>query len=296
MNSSTNKSRTLINIIGLPLILFVVYQGGVLFHLFVSFIMFLSIKEMDQLMKIKSYSINVIFLYSMIPIMFFSNKLYFNFMYPILNIKFATLDFLWPENFVFHLVKMDFIGIIIFLVVCIWEIFRFKNNPIENIAITLFALIWIVFFLDMFISIRNYYCNGFHFTLCILLSVWACDSAAFFFGSKFGKKKILPKISPNKTWIGTIAGYFFALLTVYSFSIIFLFLNFTILDVFILGTIFGVIGQLGDFFESLIKRELNVKDSGTILQGHGGVLDRFDSMFFVIPSFYVYILYKYPLF
>ena len=148
----------------------------------------------------------------------------------------------------------------------------------------------------MFVSIRNY---GFQLSLCMLLSVWACDSAAFYFGSKFGKKKILPRISPNKTWLGTIAGYLSAILMVCLFencyNVSFDCNIFTYFDILILGTIFGGIGQLGDFFESMIKRELNVKDSGTILRGHGGVLDRFDSLFFVIPTFYLFLLYKFPI-
>ena len=133
----------------------------------------------------------------------------------------------------------------------------------------------------------------------MLLSVWACDSAAFYFGSKFGNKKILPHISPNKTWVGTFAGYLSAILFVFLFQVFyksFFDCNiFTYSDVLILGTIFGIVGQLGDFFESMIKRELNIKDSGTILQGHGGVLDRFDSLLFVIPTFYLFLLYKFPI-
>ena len=66
---------------------------------------------------------------------------------------------------------------------------------------------------------------------------------------------------------------------------------FTFFDILILGTIFGIIGQLGDFFESMIKREFSIKDSGTLLRGHGGVLDRFDSLLFVLPTFYLYIQY-----
>ena len=129
---------------------------------------------------------------------------------------------------------------------------------------------------------------------CMFLSVWSCDSAAFFFGSKFGKKKILSKISPNKTWVGTLAGYLSSILVVFLFESYNFFnvvgYEFTFIDIFIMGSIFGGIGQLGDFFESMIKREIGVKDSGTLLQGHGGILDRFDSLFFVIPSFYIYII------
>ena len=127
----------------------------------------------------------------------------------------------------------------------------------------------------------------------VFLSVWVCDSAAFIVGTKIGKKKIAPLISPNKTWEGTIAGYIFSVLFIY-FLVTSELLNindytFTIYDILIMGSIVGVIGQLGDLFESMIKRKFNVKDSGTLLQGHGGVLDRFDSLLFVIPAFYVYI-------
>ena len=115
--------------------------------------------------------------------------------------------------------KIDFIGIVIILIILIWEIFRSKKAPFENIAATIFGLIWIVSFLDISVSIRNYHINGYEFTLCMLLSVWACDSAAFYFGSKFGNKKILPHISPNKTWVGTFAVYLSDILFVFLFQV-----------------------------------------------------------------------------
>ena len=301
MNTNKNKSRTLINLLGLPSVLFIVYQGGILFQLFICLVMFLALKEFSNLMKIKSYSINSSFLYFIIPITLFSNTSFFNnFIYNSFDNKFGGHNPIgWSVDFIVHLMKMDFIGILIILIIFIWEIFRVKKTPFENIAATIFALIWIISFLDMSISIRNYHFNGYEFTLCMLLSVWACDSAAFYFGSKFGNKKILPQISPNKTWVGTFAGYLSATLIVFLFEIFyksFLDCNiFTYFDILILGTIFGIIGQLGDFFESMIKRELNIKDSGTILQGHGGVLDRFDSLLFVIPAFYLFLLYKFPI-
>ena len=130
-------------------------------------------------------------------------------------------------------------------------------------------------------------------TLVMFLSVWLCDTAAFFFGSKFGVKKILPTISPKKTWVGTVSGFISVL--IFNFillkSNIFMHLNynFTISDVFVFGLIFGVIGQIGDFVESMIKRQFNIKDSGTILRGHGGFLDRMDSLILVAPCYYLYL-------
>jgi len=189
-------------------------------------------------------------------------------------------------------------AIIVVLIIFHIEIFRIKKNPVENISITLFGLVWIIIFLGNIILIRNHH-GGLQLTLCMFFSVWACDSAAFYFGSKFGKQKILPNISPNKTWMGTIAGYLSSLFVVY-FAVHFNFFTdiefgFKFIDIIIMGTIFGIVGQLGDFFESMIKRDLGVKDSGTLLQGHGGVLDRFDSLLFVIPTLLIYLYYKFPL-
>ena len=130
-------------------------------------------------------------------------------------------------------------------------------------------------------------------TLVMFLSIWICDTLAFVVGSKFGEKKILPSISPKKTWVGTIAGFLSVLIfnfLLFKFDVFAqLNYNFTFLDVLNFGIIFGIIGQFGDFFESLIKRQVGVKDSGFLLQGHGGVLDRMDSLILASPCFYLYI-------
>ena len=275
MNKAKNKSRTLINLIGLPSILFIVYQGGLIFKLFLCLVMFLAIIEFSELMNIKGYSINKLFLFSFIPV--FISDIYL--------LLFS----------IYHITNTSLI-IVYALILFIWEIFRSKNTPLENIALTIFGSVWIIYNLHLFNCIREYHFHGLTLTLLMLLSVWSCDSAAFYFGSKFGKKKILPLVSPNKTWIGTIAGFLSAILIAYIFGYLFPQLNLKYYDILIFGTIIGIVGQIGDFFESMIKRELNVKDSGTILQGHGGVLDRFDSLFFVIPLFYLYLLFRFPSF
>ena len=273
MNIFKNKKqRTLINLIGFPLILFIVYQENYLFPLFFFLVSVLSIKEFIDLGNLKDYSINSIFLYALSILIFFPK--YFKFVDTILDIN------------IFY--------ILIILFVSIWEIFRFKRKPFANVSLTILGLVWIILFLSKAIDIRDIV-GGRELILCMFLSVWSCDSAAFYFGSKFGKKKILPQISPNKTWVGTLAGYFSSLLIVSLFvrfdAFSMIKYSFEVKDIIILGSIFGIIGQLGDFFESMFKREIDVKDSGTILQGHGGVLDRFDSLLFVIPSLYLYVEY-----
>jgi len=279
MNLLKNKKqRTLINLIGFPLILFVVYQGSFLFDLFFFIVAILSIKELNELAKLKDYSINTLFLYVSAIFIFFSE--YFKNEFPI----------------IYNVINdVNYLHISIFIFVLIWEIFRFKRKPLLNVSLTILGFVWIIIFLSKAILIREIALGGYELILCMFLSVWSCDSAAFYFGSRFGKKKILPQISPNKTWVGTIAGYIFSLLIVYLFVYLKFFdvisYSFEFKDIFILATIFGAIGQMGDFFESMFKREVDVKDSGTLLQGHGGVLDRFDSLLFVIPSLYVYVQY-----
>ena len=148
------------------------------------------------------------------------------------------------------------------------------------------------------ILIRDIESFGFELILIMFISVWACDSFAFIFGKYFGKMKIWPSISPNKTWLGTTMGLVSSILSVYifyrygdkfgfNFQKIKTILNMN--DVISLGIIFGGVGQLGDFFESLLKREVGIKDSSKILKGHGGILDRFDSILLVAPSLYIYI-------
>ena len=116
-----------------------------------------------------------------------------------------------------------------------------------------------------------------------------------FMGSKFGKKKIFPKVSPNKTWLGALSGYLFTLLFLYLFVLLNEAYNFNIplllSDIILLSFIFGVISQFGDYIESYIKRKFNVKDSGKILQGHGGMLDRLDSLILVAPFFVLYLMF-----
>jgi len=125
---------------------------------------------------------------------------------------------------------------------------------------------------------------------CIL---WTGDSFAYFIGKSIGRHKLAPAVSPKKTWEGAIAGFLFSILAAvachYSFVP-----QISLMDSAILGTLVGVLGQIGDLGESIIKRAANVKDSGGILPGHGGILDRIDSLLFGAPAMYYYLFFFRP--
>ncbi|CCO25187.1 phosphatidate cytidylyltransferase [Maridesulfovibrio hydrothermalis] len=121
--------------------------------------------------------------------------------------------------------------------------------------------------------------------LFVMISASASDTAAFYAGTHFGKKKIWPKVSPKKSWAGSIGGFIGCIICCTIYGIIFG--HAPVLSWIVLAASLNVAAQMGDFFESALKRKLEIKDSGKILPGHGGVLDRIDSLVLVIP---VYIL------
>ena len=118
-----------------------------------------------------------------------------------------------------------------------------------------------------------------YFVVAMLASIWICDTAAFFVGRKFGRHKISVKISPNKSWEGAIAG-FIAAIAVWLLARVYIgeLEEVSLTTAIAMGLIVGILGQVGDFAESMLKRDAGVKDSSTLIPGHGGVLDRIDSI------------------
>jgi len=107
------------------------------------------------------------------------------------------------------------------------------------------------------------------------------------------EKKIIPRVSPNKTWLGSICGFIGSFIVPLIFHSYYPIEGFLLFDYLLCGFIFGLFGQLGDLFESLLKREVNIKDTSNILHGHGGVLDRFDSLSFASPVLLIFLIIKY---
>ena len=181
------------------------------------------------------------------------------------------------------------LGIIpLIIMLPILEIVIRKNHSIENIAHTFLGIIYIAVpfsLLNLIVSPSHNYNSGMLLFLFIVL--WANDSGAYITGSLLGKHKLIEQISPNKTWEGAIGGAILAILAGLISSYYFELFSYT--HAIILSALITIAGIFGDLTESLIKRTYHIKDSGKFLPGHGGLLDRFDSMLFAAPIFYFYI-------
>ena len=171
-----------------------------------------------------------------------------------------------------------------------YEYFKLIKNKsyftITNILLGFFWISSIAWLIPIYQSL------SYKFILVIFFAVWITDSFAFIMGRQFGKKKILPSVSPNKTWVGSISGLLSSMLFIF---LIFHYYNifpsdFTFLNILVIGFITGFFSQIGDFLESYFKRQLEVKDSSNLLLGHGGFLDRFDSLFIVSIVMYIHLL------
>ena len=165
--------------------------------------------------------------------------------------------------------------------------FRRQDNSqaIVGISTTLFGILYISWFFSFLIKIR-YLPQGQGYLIAILLITKSSDIGAYLIGSKFGKHKLIPRISPNKSVEGSLGGLVFSSATAVVGRA---FLGFSYVHAALLGLALGILAELGDLSESLIKRDCKVKDSGILFPGMGGVLDLIDSLLFTAPVFYFYM-------
>lgn len=262
-------SRVLVALVGIPLIVGLCLIGKIPFLIFVLLIGLIAFYEFSGMLKNKnSYANRIIGSVSVLLI--------------ILNEYYHFLDY-----HVFF--------VLIILTLLLTELFRNKSSAINNLGSTLLGIFYIGFFAASILNVREFYSasaftysQGGYLILSILVSIWLCDSAAYFIGSAYGLHKLMPRVSPKKSWEGAIAGFIFAVIgLVVAKSIVLDFLS--MFDAIVIGIIVGIFGQIGDLVESLIKRDANVKDSSAIIPGHGGIFDRFDSLLFTAPIVYLYL-------
>lgn len=177
--------------------------------------------------------------------------------------------------------------------VFLFELYRNLPNPFTNVAFTFFGLLYVA----VPFALLNYLPNpgftpGVHMHNIVLgffFLVWVNESGAYLVGSSIGKNRLFERVSPKKTWEGTVGGGVLCMITAWIISIFFTELN--IINWLVMGALVVVFSTYGDLFESMFKRSIKAKDSGSILPGHGGILDRFDGVIMAVPFVYVYLLW-----
>ena len=164
---------------------------------------------------------------------------------------------------------------------------KYPINFIQKFDICVRYLLFSFTFLILLPFVNGVYEQSVILTLIIL--IWVNDSFAFFVGKNLGKRKLFESVSPKKTVEGFFGGVLFSLIAAFILSYFCDFLSLT--NLIVISLIAAILGTAGDLVESKFKRQANTKDSGTIMPGHGGILDRLDSLLFVAPFVYLYIHY-----
>ncbi|MBK9358661.1 MAG: phosphatidate cytidylyltransferase [Bacteroidales bacterium] len=187
-----------------------------------------------------------------------------------------------------NLLLVNFLILPLLLIV---ELFRKSTSPFLNSALGLLGMLWIILPLSLLNGFFNH-SDGPKWLhsgalLGFFLILWIYDSGAYIFGSLFGRHPMLERISPKKSWEGFIGGSAAGLLTAYMVSASFI--EFSVLQWILIGIVIIVFGTFGDLVESMLKRSSGVKDSGSILPGHGGILDRFDAVLLAAPAVFILI-------
>jgi phosphatidate cytidylyltransferase len=186
-----------------------------------------------------------------------------------------------------HYSVLSFYGFYVVLVL-ISELFRKKENPLHNWAYFILGQIMVALPFSLLPFIL--YIDGYQpiLLLALFVTIWVNDTGAYLFGVRFGKHRLFERISPKKSWEGFIGGALTALLSGYIFSLFLTSLN--IVEWFVFSEIIVIFATFGDLLESMLKRTVNVKDSGDVIPGHGGILDRFDSLLLATPVIFMYLI------
>ncbi len=175
--------------------------------------------------------------------------------------------------------------------VALFYLFRIDDLKVAapECALTLAGFLYVPLLLGHLILMRNL-SHGVQLIFLLFLLVMSGDTGAYYVGRSLGRRKLYPLVSPNKSVEGALGGLAGSLLGAVIAGRTF-FPELTMGDCFLMALVIGPLGQMGDLFESLLKRSFGVKDSGTIIPGHGGILDRLDSILFAAPALYYYARY-----
>ncbi|URN85344.1 phosphatidate cytidylyltransferase [Acetobacterium wieringae] len=261
---SSMKTRIWTGVIGLPLLIFILYTGGFILVVGVSILAFVGTMEYTRAInKMIRPKMNVVLMIILTVMLMVTIKLDYYFLMPVL--------------------------LVAFIIIFCYEILS-GNAGIERGSATLMGLIYVpIMFghLFLFETVNK----GPYYMWLIFVIAFTTDTAAYFIGKSIGNRKIAPLISPKKTIAGSVGGVVVATLcTILYGTILSSYFSFVLpWYLYLVVGVFGSIaGQCGDLTASMIKRKAKIKDFGTILPGHGGILDRFDSILFIIPLIYIF--------
>ncbi|HTP10724.1 MAG TPA: phosphatidate cytidylyltransferase [Anaerolineae bacterium] len=262
------KTRLISALILLPIGIAVILIGGGLFDLAMAFIFTLAVYEFVQLMKAGKFAPNLIFAVAFVWVLLLDAVL------PRLAISRPALALL-------------------LIAALTWQMRHREGSPTANWALTVAGGVYLGVAGAHFILIRQLN-NGEWWLLLALAGTWLADSGAYLIGRKFGVHKMTPALSPKKSWEGLAGGVVFGVICDALLAVVLsLALNISIpwWAGAVLGLIGALIGVLGDLSISMIKREVGAKDTGHIIPGHGGVLDRLDSLLFTMIVSYYFIVW-----
>ncbi len=285
---SNLTQRILVAAIGIPIVIYVTFKPYSLLGLIIIFAL-VAVHEFYGLAKMKGFVPQVIAGMVLTACIIFS---FAQFRLPVHS----------PSTGLLPIVLIA--GLIVTMLL---ELFKGYPNPFVQVCITLAGALYLGLGLGGLYGVHEYFYihaavqplasdpnvitgQAAFFLIAMLASIWICDSAAFTVGRKLGRHKIAERVSPNKTWEGAIAGLIAAILVwILARAYVPGLEEVSLSTAIAMGMIVGVLGQIGDFAESMLKRDAGVKDSSTLIPGHGGVLDRLDSILFVAPITFFYL-------
>ena len=258
--------RVISAMVGIPIVIGSVYYGGPWYALFLLLVVNLGAYEYNHLLRNKGYSGYTLLSFCGVSLF-------------IVSFYYERFDLIYP------------LIMVLFFFLFIVALFNMNKMSLADSALSLWGIIYIGG-MGGYLLLLRMLPEGAIYTYILLAGVWIHDTFAYFIGMKWGMHKFAPNISPNKSVEGSLAGIIGTIAIFFSVSILFPgLIPANPGQAIILALGISVFAQLGDLFESALKRQLKVKDSGNIIPGHGGILDRFDSLLLTAPLVYYFALF-----
>ncbi|MGW6380666.1 phosphatidate cytidylyltransferase [Peribacillus butanolivorans] len=256
------KQRIITAVVAAAIFIPIVILGGIPFLLLVYLLASIGLYELMKMKNMRVVSFEASLSHILLWVLLLPNE----------NTAFLA-------NINYDKVQIFLMGVLLLLLYTVVSKNRFTFDDAGFLVITILYLGMGFYYL---FETRDSLGLGLIYILLALFTIWATDSGAYFIGKSLGKRKLWPEISPNKTVEGFFGGIFSALIVGVLFYV-FSSLDYTLLQLLLISLIIAIFGQLGDLVQSAYKRHYGVKDSGKLLPGHGGILDRLDSLIFILP-------------